>query len=143
MTTVKRWGSLSDEKVSTLLRKLIVESLYEPLDTIQAEFTRRSGHRVEARTIPVQECAINLRFCASSLFKAAPLRDFDPYEMIDGKNVEVGLVVMQPDGAVLLQLGASAAALLWKDGDQWVTITDEDLDGKPLHESQGQTGAKE
>lgn len=118
-----------------LLEKLLVDNLYQSLEQIRTVFARLSGHRVEARSIPVQKCAFDLRFCASSLFKDAPLRDFDHYEEIDGKGVEVGMVAMQPDGAVLLTLGLSAAALLWKDGDQWVTITDQDLEGRPLHES--------
>lgn len=136
MTKTKRWGALPDAEVSVLLRKLLVGSQYQPLEQIKATFARLSGHRVEARIIPARACAYDLRFCASGLFKNAPLRDFDHYEEIDGKTVEVGLVVMQPDGAVLLQLGLSAAAVLWKDENCWVTITDDDLTGKPLHESQ-------
>lgn len=134
MTKAKRWGDLSDEKASMLLRKLLVGNQYQPLEQIKATFARLSGHRVEAHIIPVQTCAINLRFAASGVRRDAPLKDVPHYEKIDWKDVAVGIVAMTPDGAVLLQLG-EAAAILWKDGDRWVTIIDEDLNGKPLHES--------
>lgn len=137
MTKAIKWGNLPDEKCSLLLRKLLVDIQSQPLETIQEEFERRSGHRVEAHVIQTQACALDMRFCASSLFKDAPLRDFAGYEKIDGKDVEIGLVAMSPDGAVLLQLGTGGgSALLWNDNGKWVTILDEDLDGKPLHESQ-------
>lgn len=128
----QRWGNKPDSKVSLLLKKLLVDNIHEPVEQIRSTFEQLSGHRVEARLIPVQSCAFDLRFCASSLFKETPLRDFEHYEKIGVKEIEVGLVAMQSDGAVLLTLGLGAAALLWNEGGRWVTITDDALDGEPV-----------
>jgi len=133
-TSVKRWGDQPDPQVSLLLKTLLAGNLYAPLGQILSAFERLSGHRVEAHLIPVQPCAMALRFCASWVQKDAPLKDVPHYEKINGKDVAVGIVAMSPDGAVLLQLG-EAAALLWKDGDQWITITDDAIDGEPVEGS--------
>lgn len=132
MTKTKKWGDLSDAKASVLLRKLVVDRRHESLEQIQTAFAQLSGHRVEGYVIPQQPSAFNLRFCSSSLLGSTPLQDFKSYEKIDSKDVAVGLVALQPDGAIFLKLG-EAAALMWNDAGTWVTITDEDLDGTPVH----------